>query len=539
MTYKYWLPDERGNKKEYTTAQNAVMIIGANGAGKSKLGAWIERQSWGDVHRVGAQRNLNFNENIPLKSYSEAENWVFYGSGDGKDSNKGQRWGYGHYTTKLMDDFNNVLSALIARRNNEINLFHQSCKEAGRDKIKWPDTPITSIDRLKEIWTSVLPQRKLVEEDSKLYAILCKDGQEVRYSATEMSDGERAVLYLAAQVLCVPENKIMIIDEPEVHLHRSIMNRLWKTLESYRPDCLFIYITHDLQFASAHGKVDKIWIKEFDGEHWEFEKLTDGDLPEELSLEILGSRRNVIFVEGEKNSYDYQLYTQLYPNYLIIPCGGCSTVIQKTKAFRNSEALHGYKVFGLIDRDYRSQYEIESYKKDNIYTLGVAEVENLFLVEELIRCIAVHMGKNPEEVYRDIQNYVVNQRFKGEMQRQICESVVSEIKYRLTCIDISKDSEEKAQNSLNNGLAQIDFGIIKKEKELLFNDVEGQGYSAVLKCFNRKNISLSVGHYFGLKDEKYRETVIGLLYNGTCKEEIKKAIRKYLPAEIPLEEQEV
>ncbi|MCR4611175.1 MAG: hypothetical protein K5644_04680 [Lachnospiraceae bacterium] len=78
MSFKYWLPDENGQKTEYETQDNAV-IIGANGSGKSKLGAWIECQNFDGVHRVGAQRNLNFNENIPLKNYSDAKNWVFMG----------------------------------------------------------------------------------------------------------------------------------------------------------------------------------------------------------------------------------------------------------------------------------------------------------------------------------------------------------------------------------------------------------------------------------------------------------------------------
>ena len=41
MSFIYWVPDENGNKKEVTTQNNAVIIIGANGSGKSKLGAWI------------------------------------------------------------------------------------------------------------------------------------------------------------------------------------------------------------------------------------------------------------------------------------------------------------------------------------------------------------------------------------------------------------------------------------------------------------------------------------------------------------------
>ena len=58
MSFKYWLPDENGQKTEYETQDNAVIIIGANGSGKSKLGAWIECQNFDGVHRVGAQRNL-------------------------------------------------------------------------------------------------------------------------------------------------------------------------------------------------------------------------------------------------------------------------------------------------------------------------------------------------------------------------------------------------------------------------------------------------------------------------------------------------
>lgn len=90
MAFMYCLPDENGKGQEYGTSANAVIIIGANGSGKSKLGAWIELQNMKDVHRIGAQRKLNFSENIPLKSYSQAENFVFYGGSEAQPQ-KGQR----------------------------------------------------------------------------------------------------------------------------------------------------------------------------------------------------------------------------------------------------------------------------------------------------------------------------------------------------------------------------------------------------------------------------------------------------------------
>lgn len=537
MAFTYWLPGEQGNSVEYTTESNAVIIIGANGAGKSKLGAWMEQQDFAGIHRIGAQRNLNFGDSIPLKSYSEAENYVFFGTNDQnrvRSNDKGSRWDWGNsYTTKLLDDYGNVLAALLALNNNEIAYFFDLCRKAEQENREKPSTPRTVLDKLIRIWKTVLPQRDLLVDDAKFYSSFTRNSIETKYSANQMSDGERAVLYLAAQVLCVPQGKTMIIDEPEIHLHRSIMNRLWKELEQNRPDCLFVYITHDTQFAASHSHADKIWIKEYDGQNWKLEKLTGNDLPEELVFDILGSRKSVLFVEGERNSYDTQLYTELYPDYLIIPCGSCTQVIARTKAFRNNPSLHDCEVYGIIDRDFRSEYEIEKYKDDHIFTINVAEVENLFIVEELIRLMAAHMGKEPDSVFETIKSYVIDERFARQINGQICEGAVAEIKYKLTCAEISKKNDEEAKASLNAVLAGIDYETIKQEQEAKFQTVlQSRSYADTIKVFNKKSVVSSIGHFLGINDKEYCSTVIALL-RGEKHDDIVGAIAPYLPTGIP------
>ena len=44
--YKYQMPDSHGNPELHETVTNAVIIIGANGSGKSKLGAWMETHDY-------------------------------------------------------------------------------------------------------------------------------------------------------------------------------------------------------------------------------------------------------------------------------------------------------------------------------------------------------------------------------------------------------------------------------------------------------------------------------------------------------------
>lgn len=536
MAFTYWLPDEQGKKQECRTSNNSVVIIGANGSGKSKLGAWIEGKEPENVHRIGAQRNLNFNEDITLKSYSQAENFIFYGTDDQntiKRKDKGYRWAWGKYTTKLLDDFENVLAALIALKNNENDLFVTQCREAEEHGKPKPCVPTTILDKLQNIWREVLPQRNLLLEDSKFYAVLERNGEKVKYSANQMSDGERAVLYLAAQVLCVPQNKTLVMDEPEIHLHRSIMNRLWMALERYRPDCLFIYITHDTQFAAMHSNADKIWIKEYDGQNWKLEKINSADLPEELLLDILGSRKNVLFVEGERNSYDTQLYTELYPNYHVVPCGSCTQVIARTKAFRNNQALHNCDVYGIIDRDFRSDYEIEKYREDRIFTINVAEVENLFIVEELVRLIASHMAKNQDTVFETVKKYVIEDRFAKQLNGQICEGTVAQIKYKLTCAEISKKNESEAKSSLDAAITGINYDAIRAEQEQKFQAVlQGREYAEIVKVFNCKNISTSIGRFFEIDNKAYCSLVIALLH-GDKHDDIVNALTPYLPTDIP------
>ena len=528
-SYKYKLPTINGESKEHTTNNNSIIIIGANGSGKSKLGAWIEGKDLLDVHRIGAQRNLNFQENIPLSNYDYAKNKIFFGTDneyDIQNKDKRSRWDYGKaYTTKLLNDFDIVLAALIALYNNETSNYFNDCKIAEKNSYTKPNIPFTVLDKLINIWNSIFPQRTLIVEDSKFFAYERNKPTE-KYSANQMSDGERAVLYLASQVLVVPDNKTLIIDEPELHLHNSIMNILWEQLENYRQDCLFIYITHDTNFAASHKNSEKIWIKSYDGENWDLEKIISNELPEKLLFDILGSRKNILFVEGEESSFDTQLYSILYPDYFIIPCGNCMQVIMRTKSFNSTQKIHNYSVYGLIDRDFRTEDEINKLKKDNIYTLKVSEVENLFVIEELISFLANHLGKNFSDVFSDINNYIIKLRFSNQIHSQVRKNVVSQIKYELSMAEIS---EINTKESLTNAVGNINTDNIYEDtlnsykEALLSND-----YKKVLEMFNEKGLSKSIGHYLGLQNNDYLNTVISIFRNKE-QTEVLEIFKNYIP----------
>lgn len=528
-SYEYKLPTINGESKEHTTNNNSIIIIGANGSGKSKLGAWIEDQNPENVHRIGAQRNLNFQQNIPLTNYDDAKNKIFYGTNDEnnvKNHNKGSRWNWEKSnTTMLLEDFDVVLAALIAMHNNETNNYFNECKDAEKADRNKPNTPNSIMEKLMDIWDSIFPQRCLLFEDSKFFAYEYNKPFE-KYSANQMSDGERAVLYLASQVLAIPENKTLIIDEPEIHLHATIINKLWESLEEYRSDCLFIYITHDTNFAASHKNSEKIWVKCYDGESWDLEKIISNELPEKLLFDILGSRKNILFVEGEENSFDSQLYSILYPNYFIIPCGSCMQVIMRTKSFKSTQKIHNYNVYGIIDRDFRTEEEINKLEKDNIHTLKVAEIENLFIIEELISFLSDYLGNDFNDVFSNIKDYIIKERFSNQISSQVKKNVVSQIKYELSMAEIS---EINTKESFTNAIKNINVDSIYEDTLNSYEEVlTSNDYKKVLEMFNDKGLSKSIGSYLGFQNNDYLNKVISILRNKEQTEALE-IFKNYIP----------
>ena len=124
------------------------------------------------------------------------------------------------------------------------------------------------------------------------------------YSIAEASDGERNVILITAEVLTVSPGTLILIDEPERHLHRSIISPLLNGLFSERKDCTFVISTHDVNLALDNATSQVLLVRgcTYQGKtvlNWDADLVESYNaIDEELNKQILGSRRDVIFVEG-------------------------------------------------------------------------------------------------------------------------------------------------------------------------------------------------------------------------------------------------
>lgn len=370
---------------------SAAVFVGANGSGKSRLAIHIENAVGENAHRISAHRALTLNPGVPKISEGHALQGLRFGHATARNR-VGHRWS-GKQATALLHDFDYVVQALFAEQSRTALDTHNKHR-AGIEHIAQP----TKFERLQDIWQQLLPHRTLVINGDDVQVQV--PGSAQLYSAADMSDGERAIFYLIGQTLVAAENSLLVIDEPELHVHRSIMSKLWDQLDNARPDCAFIFITHDLEFAAARVG-QKFVISDYSpsGPSWTVEAVPENTgFSEELNTLLLGSRRPILFVEGDMHSLDKAIYRCVYPSWTIVPRGSCQDVVRAVGTMRANEQLTRINCAGIVDADDYDDADIACLRDLGVAVLPVSEIENLFLLPEISREIGVYEGLSTQEI---------------------------------------------------------------------------------------------------------------------------------------------
>ncbi|WKZ70958.1 MAG: AAA family ATPase [Melioribacteraceae bacterium] len=500
--------------------ESSIVIIGANGSGKSRLGSWFEFKSEvaKNVHRISAQKSLTMPNSVSPVSLDKAKAQLYYGYYNDNSTNTykdyydhkiGQRW-RSNPETFLLNDYDKLLVYLYSDNYEEVLRYKQE-SEKSSTRI---EPPVTKLDKIKNIWESLLPKRELIIESGSVKTR--RKGSDESYFASSMSDGERVIFYLIGECLCAPENGIIVIDEPELHLHHSLHQKLWTAIENDRSDCLFIYLTHDLEFASTKLDAVKICLNEYDGSEFDwFEIPKNVDIPEDLYLEVLGSRNKVLFIEGTSGSHDVELYSLIYPEFTIKPLGASETVIECVKSFNKLSELHYNVSYGIVDRDYKNDDHIIGIQKHQVYVPEFAEVENIFLLEEVLLAVSSQLClPDSANLINQIKDWVISEfdRFKEKYATDLTSYTIN---LALNGFDGRANTKEQLSNKYNDLKTKIDIDDIYNSALNEAEDlIRGKKYQEILMKFNHKGIVNQVGKFFEIKPSAYVKKVKDIIHRG-------------------------
>jgi ABC-type cobalamin/Fe3+-siderophores transport system ATPase subunit len=367
-----------------------LFLLGANGTGKSTLITRFYSANSGNAKRISAHRQTWFSSNsldmTPSTRISMEEN---IRSQDRQERSRHmQQYSAERTAMAIFDliDADTMLARKIADLVRAKDLIEAT-------KVAEIPAPIAVINQLMR--ASNIPIEISVEEQQR---IMARKNGGTPYSVAELSDGERNAFLIAADVLTAKPGTLLLIDEPERHLHRSIISPLLTLLFQRRSDCAFVVSTHEVMLPADNITAATILLRscEYRGsaaQSWTADLLqADAPLDEGLKRDILGGRQKMIFVEGTAQSLDAPLYALLFPEVSIIPKANCRDVEYAVRGLHEAETKHWIRAWGIVDNDRRSNVEIENLRRFGIFALAHFSVESLYYHPEIIKRIAARMG---------------------------------------------------------------------------------------------------------------------------------------------------
>lgn len=287
----------------------------------------------------------------------------------------------------------------------------------------------------------------------------------------------------------------MIFDEPELHIHRSIASRLWDELLAARPDCGFVIITHDLEFAAARA-AKKYVIRNYTPQReWTVESVPrDTGFDEETVTAILGSRRPILFVEGDESSIDLPIYRAIYPGWTVIPRGSCEAVIHAVNTLSQNAVLTRVICRGIVDADSRDPIEIQALRKIGIEVLPVSELENVMALPKMTKAIARLEGFNDEEI-KAKQAELADKIFEllesdSEINRAVALSCQRRVNQALKLIDLSKaGTPAELEQLFLSSVQHINIkAMAESTKATIQSAIEEKDLDALLGVYSNKGI---------------------------------------------------
>ncbi|MDD2961197.1 MAG: DUF4435 domain-containing protein [Muribaculaceae bacterium] len=452
-----------------------ITVIGANGAGKTRFSRKILEDCAGRAFKMSALKAI-----FPSMTKNNLE-----GSIDNLFELAGNN---SHFIkSDAQSEFDKLMFLLL--HDEFIELLKYKADLLGN--VEGAKVPVTRLDRVAKRWEEIFPKNKILRAGGKL--LFSSDSGDDSYSSMTLSDGEKAILYYLGAVLYAMPDAVIFVDDPGVFLHHSVMQALWNVIEQMRPDCTFIYNTHDLEFAGSRLDNKCIWVKNFDAINiaWDYEIVGSGEkFSEELYFDLLGSRKPVLFIEGdEMHSIDSKLYPLVFTEYTVKPLGSCNKVIESTRSFNDLENFHHLDSHGIVDRDRRDDKEVQYLRDKKIFVPNVAEIENILMLPDLITTVARRRGKKQDYVLNKVRKAVIDM-FDSELRQQALMHVRHRVKRN---VEYRIDRRFQNINALEDHMVDL---VNEINPRGMYEDlcrtfhilVDNGNYLEILKVYNQKSM---------------------------------------------------
>lgn len=363
-----------------------LFVVGPNGAGKSGLMLSLYRANLERAVRIAAHRqtwmetnSVPFSPQDKISTETNAKSWDSQPYARWREINPGVRSGL-------------IIADLIDADNSLSRRVRAAVKSGNSVEAAQLVEELPPLEAINELFTgSGIPIAMTIEPNS---TIVARKRGGPSYSIAALSDGERAALLIAGMVLTAKNGSLILVDEPERHLHASIVTPLLLQLFAKRPDCTFVVSTHELSLPVGCPGARTVLVRDSktvndDVTHWDLDVLEPGIGIDDATKEaIIGSRRKMLFIEGNADSLDKPLYEILFPGVSIFPRATCGDVEHAVTGVRDTSAIAWVEAYGIVDQDQLTPEKKVILESKGVFALSVYSVEALYYNPTVVEAIA-------------------------------------------------------------------------------------------------------------------------------------------------------
>lgn len=503
---------------------NPIVVIGPNGVGKSRL----MRRLAGSAQRfVSAQRRTYLEEQIPATRAEQAKQQI------------SNQLNHAHTNPwQWSNEIDMMFGRILQEHYAALDANNEAAKKGEAAKAIVADT---TMDRLKTFWQAVFVNRELSFSDFSPTVQRTEATGQQSYPAKTMSDGERSCLYLAARVLTADPG-ILVVDEPELHMHRKLAIDYWNKLEEMRKDVRFVYVTHELHFGLSRCAPVFLVVRD----EGTIEKAAIDVLPPNLAEAMLGAAtltinaKRIIFFEGTSG---HGLAHGLFKRWIVggksaaLGVGSRRSVLDAGYTFSQLGVVSNAQVLAVVDRDHGPEGWLSALKPP-AFVLALHEIESLFAIPEVIRAVASHVGYSKDDPWESFLD-----RARKELEATMSKTVAERVRARIgVLLDGVFDSAQikatvvDTKNAHAETFTSIDWPrsvrALFEEEETRIRAAMGKNDHSILVIFSGKQALTIAATVLGLSRERYADIVFEAIEVGkhTQHDRIIAALSEFLPA---------
>ena len=430
-----------------------IVLVGPNGSGKTSfmeaLNHYYKFAGYGDVgesnylSKIDVKRKFEFGEWYSLAS--KTVDIDFYDAAYPKDVGRSNIKGHFYFRSAYRNEPDFVIDTM-RKQDDPTKTVHL------KSLIQNDQSVSSNYQRLIELYKSENNQKDVAtlrsELTGKISASIERVFEDLHFSSLgdplqngnfyftkgttkdfpykNLSAGEKSafdlILDLVVQSKYYPD-AVYCIDEPETHMHTKLQGKVLRELYGLIPGNSQLWLsTHSIGMLQEAQDIEKeapgtVVFLDFDGRDFDddqiirpskigravmdkFYELAFGDFSKLLLPQ------KIVFCEGDscgttRKSFDSSIYSTIFenthPEAYFLSGGSCEEIINKLDANLGEVLkvlLKETKIIKVIDRDDRSNQEVDELKSNRISVLSKRNLESYLLDDSVIEKLCISVGKS-------------------------------------------------------------------------------------------------------------------------------------------------